>query len=188
MALSNNARRRLTIALTSSPVGVEVANAIDNATNTVAAATLLTGYTAGTQGSVSALLITDSVLQGLQKLDGNKPSYIEDTFTATFDHSVGAKTVVVRKIGKTTTLEIPSAAITDGAGTVCASGATDIPAAYRPATTSTHPVVVIDNGVTRVIGQAVVSAAGAITFSVLGAGFTNAQNAGWDRCVVSFAN
>ena len=188
MSLSTNARKRLVIALTSRTVGTEVSDAIDNATNTANSATLLTGYTAGTQGSVSALAATDSVLAGIQKLDGNKPDYTEATFSATFDHSVGAKTVVVRKIGKQTTLEIPSAAVTDGAGTVVASGATDIPAAYRPATTLTAAVLVIDNGTTRKIGQAVIASTGSITFSVLGTGFTNAQAAGWDRCSVSFAN
>lgn len=188
MALSSNARNRLKVSLTSLPVGKEVADAIDNATNTVASATLLTGYVAGTQGSVSALSASDSVLQAIQKLDGNKPSYIEDSFVATFDHAVGAKTVVVRKIGKKTLLEIPSAAIADGLGTVAASGATDIPAAYRPATTLTCAVVVIDNGTTRKIGQAVIASTGSITFSVLGAGFTNAAAAGWDRCAVSFSN
>ena len=105
-----------------------------------------------------------------------------------FDHSVGAKTVTVRKVGKQTFLEIPSAAIADGLGTVAASGATDIPAAYRPATTLTASVLVIDNGTTRKAGQVVISSTGQLTFSVLGTGFTNAAAAGWDRCSVSFAN
>jgi hypothetical protein len=117
-----------------------------------------------------------------------KPVYTEDSFSATFDHSVGALTVVVRKIGKHTTLEIPAAAIANGAGSVAASGATDIPAAYRPATTLTAPALVIDNGTTRKAGQVVISSAGQITFSVLGAGFTNAQAAGWDRICVTFSN
>ena len=38
---------------------------------------------------------------------------VEDTFTATFDQSVGAKTVVVRKIGKSVTLEIPTGSTAD---------------------------------------------------------------------------
>lgn len=148
----------------------------------------LTGYVAGTQGSVTVVLTTDSILQGMQKLDGNKPSYTEDSFVATFDHSVGAKTVVVRKIGKHTTLEIPLATVADGAGTAVASGATDIPAAYRPATTLTFAVLVVDNGTTRKAGQVVIASTGVITFSVLGTGFTNAAAAGWDRCAVSFSN
>jgi hypothetical protein len=113
--------------------------------------------------------------------------YLESSFSATFDHSVGVKTVVVRKFGKKVTLEIPLGAITDGVGTVCASGATDVPAAYRPAADITFPALVIDNGSTRKAGQVKITAAGKIEFSVLGAGFTNAAAAGWDRTAVTFS-
>jgi hypothetical protein len=156
--------------------------------NPVVINSVLTAYAANAQGTVVPVAAADSILLGLEKLDGNKPDYTEATFSATFDHSVGAKTVVVRKIGKHTALEIPAGALADGLGTVVASGATDIPAAYRPATTLTASVVVIDNGATRKAGQVVISSAGQITFSVLGTGFTNAQAAGWDRCCVTFCN
>jgi len=110
--------------------------------------------------------------------------YVEATSSLTFDHSVGAKTVTVRKIGKIVHLNIPAAAITDGLGTVCAS--TALPTAYRPAAAITFPVLVIDNGTTRKAGQVVLGTNGVLTFSVLGAGFTNAAAAGWDACSVSY--
>lgn len=103
----------------------------------------------------------------------------------TFDHSVGAKTVEVRKTGKIVTLNIPAGAISDGLGTVCASSA--LAATYRPAAAITFPALVIDNGTTRKIGQVVVGSSGVLTFSVLGAGFTNAQAAGWDAVSVTYA-
>lgn len=115
----------------------------------------------------------------------NTDIYSEAAPSLTFDHSVGAKTVTVRKVGKLVSLSIPAGAISDGLGTVCAS--TAIGATYRPAAAVTFAVLVIDNGTTRKIGQLVLSSAGVLTFSVLGAGFTNAAAAGWDACSVSYA-
>lgn len=104
----------------------------------------------------------------------------------TFDHSVGAKSITVRKTGKVVTLHIPAGAISDGLGTVCAT-TTGLAAALRPAAAVTFAVLVIDNGVTRKAGQLVVGADGVLTFSVLGTGFTNAAAAGWDAASVSYA-
>lgn len=111
-------------------------------------------------------------------------NYAESSPSLTFDHSVGALVVVTRMVGKMVQLEIPAAAIANGAGTVAAS--TALAAGLRPALAVTFAVVVIDNGTTRKAGQLVVGADGVLTFSVLGAGFTNAAAAGWDRCAVSY--
>lgn len=163
---------------------------LQNATSTASLlSTPLTGYSAGTSGAVDALLVTDSILEGIQKLDGNKADYIEDTFTATFDGdtAVGAKTVVVRKIGKNVTLEIPSGTTVDPGAQVLASGATDITAAYRPAADLSFIVVVTDN-TSVVLGSLTVSAAGQLTFGVGAAGgvFTDAAAAGFDRISVTY--
>ncbi len=149
---------------------------------------LLTGYVAGTQGAVSALAATDSILAAIQKLDGNKPSYVESTFEATFDQSVGAKTVVARKIGKLVTLEIPTGSTADGGGAAIASGATDVPAGYRPAADLSVPVVVTENAA-KVFGRLVITAAGQLVFtsSAAGAVFTDDAVAGFDRCSVTFS-
>jgi len=89
--------------------------------------------------------------------------YVEATSSLTFDHSVGAKTVSVCKVGKIVTLNIPAAAIANGAGTVCAS--TALPTAYRPSAALTFGVVVIDNGTTRKAGQVIVGSDGTLTFT-----------------------
>lgn len=129
----------------------------------------------------------DTVAASVTALTATVGGYVEATFSATFDHSVGAKTVVVRKIGKLVTLEIPLAAIADGLGTVVASGATDITAAYRPAADLTFPAIVTDNAVLAV-GSLKVSAAGALTFSkATGAGLTNAAAAGFNRIAVTYS-
>lgn len=148
---------------------------------------LLTGYVAGTAGTPVALAASDSVLQGLQKLDGNKAEYTESSFIATFDQTVGAKTVVVRKLGKQVTLEIPTGSTADGGGAPIASGATDISAAFRPAANLSFPVVVSDNAV-LVFGKLVVSSAGQLSFtaSAAGANFTDDAVAGFDRVAVSY--
>lgn len=182
MAISTKARNRFIAAMARRPEAVEILNAIDDGVVPIDA--LLTGYVAGSGGAVSALSASDSILGGLQKLDGNKPNYVEATFSATFTNSIGALTVVVRKIGKEVVLEIPVGSATL-AGAVIASGATDVPAAYRPAVTITIPVVITNNGV-RAMGQAVISSAGQITISVLGANFS-AGTGGFDRCSLVYS-
>lgn len=102
-----------------------------------------------------------------------------------FDHGVGAKIIAIRQMGKLINLAIPAAAIADGLGQVCASG--PLAAAYRPAAAITFPVLVIDNGTTRKIGQVVLGTNGVLTFSVLGAAFTNAAAAGWDACSLTYS-
>lgn len=154
---------------------------VGNTQNLPVISNVLTGYVSGA-GTVSA---SDSILSAIQKLNGNIGVYTEAAPSLTFDHSVGAKTVAVRQVGKLVSLSIPSAAVADGAGTVVAS--TALAAGLRPAAAVTFPAVVIDNGVTRVMGQVVVGADGVLTFSVLGAGFTNAQAAGWDAVAVQYA-
>ncbi len=113
-----------------------------------------------------------------------KPTIAASTPSITFDHSVGAKTVVVKAQGKVVTAHFPSAAISDGVGTVCAG--TALAAGLRPTAAVTFPVLVIDNGTTRKIGQLVIGSDGVPTFSVLGTGFTNAQAAGWDAVAVTY--
>lgn len=114
--------------------------------------------------------------------------YVEDSFVATFDQAVGAKTVVVRKNGKAVTLEIPSGTTADGGGAAIASGATDVPAAYRPAATISFPVVVSDNGV-LVFGKLQITAAGLLSFtaSAAGANFTDDAAAGFDRAAINYS-
>jgi hypothetical protein len=179
MALSLKARNRFIAAMARRAEAVEILDAIEGPQLDT-----LDGYVAGTQGSVSAVAATDSIIQGLQKLDGNKPNYVEATFSATFSNSIGALTVVVRKMGKMVMLEIPVGSATLAAATI-ASGATDVPAAYRPAVATTIPIVITNNGV-RAMGQAVISAAGQITISVLGANFSIGTG-GFDRCSLSYS-
>lgn len=124
-----------------------------------------------------------SVLQG-ESLSG---SPVMATFVATFTQSVGAKTVVVRKNNKVVTLEIPVGTTANGGAGQIASGATDLPAAYRPAADLTFPCVVKSNNV-KTMGKLVVAASGIMTFSsdATGANFTTAQPAGFDRLSVSY--
>lgn len=138
--------------------------------------TLLTGFSA----AAGALASTDTILGAFNKivLSTTSPSL-------TFDHSVGAKTVVVKQVGKQVLLHVPAGAISDGLGTVCAS--TALASGFRPTAAVTFPALVIDNGTTRKIGQLVVGSDGVLTFSVLGAGFTNAAAAGWDATAVSYS-
>lgn len=112
-------------------------------------------------------------------------TYSSASPSLTFDHSVGAKTVKVLKVGNLVSLTIPAGAFANGAGTVVAS--TALASTYRPAAAVTFPAVVINNGTTRAIGQVVIGTDGVITFSVLGAGFTNAQAGGWDAVSVSYS-
>lgn len=143
---------------------------------------LLTGYVSGA-GTVAA---SDTILQAFNKLNGNIGVYTEAAPSLTFDHAVGAKTITVRAVGKLVSISIPSAVIADGAAAVCAS-TTGLAAGYRPAAAVTFGVVVVNNGSTRTAGQLVVGSDGILTFSVLGAGFTNAAAAGWDALSVSYA-
>lgn len=183
MALSLKARQRFIAAMARRAEAVEILNAIDQGSN--AQLELLAGYVAGTGGSVSAVAATDTIIGGIQKLDGNKPNYVEATFSATMSGGIGAKTVVVRKLGKMISLEIPAGSASAINATI-ASGATDVPVAYRPAVDTTVAIVVTNNG-TRVIGQAVISAAGQITISVLGAAFNATGTSGYDRCALIYS-
>lgn len=130
---------------------------------------VLTGLVAAA-GDVTA---ADTILTAFNKLAGN---FAVSAPSLTFDHSVGALVCSTRLAGHL---------IADGAGTVCAS--TALAAGLRPPAAVTFPVVVIDAGATRTIGQVVIGADGIVTFSVLGAGFTNALAAGWDACSVTYA-
>lgn len=145
-------------------------------------AMFLTGYVSGA-GTVAA---SDTVLEAIQKLNGNIGVYSESAPSLTFDHSVGAKTITVRVVGKLVSLSIPAGAISDGLGTVCATTA-GLAAGLRPSAAVTFSALVIDNGTTRKAGQLVVGSNGVLTFSVLGTGFTNAAAAGWDAVSVSYA-
>jgi hypothetical protein len=136
----------------------------------------LTGYVFA-PGAVAA---TDTILQAF-----NKIGPVESAPSLTFDHSVGAKTITVRQIGKFVNVQIPSGAIADGAGTVCAT-TTGLASGFRPSAAITFAALVIDAGTTRLPGQLVVGSDGVLTFSVLGAGFTNALAAGWDSIAVSY--
>lgn len=137
---------------------------------------LLTGYVFA-PGAVAA---SDTVLQAFDKIGP-----VESAPSLTFDHSVGAKTITVRQIGKFVNVRVPSGAIADGAGTVCATTA-GLASGFRPSAAVTFAALVIDNGTTRKAGQLVVGSDGVLTFSVLGTGFTNAAAAGWDSIAVSY--
>lgn len=114
-------------------------------------------------------------------------TYAEATFVATFDQAVGAKTVVVRKIGKTVHLEIPTGTTADGGGAAIASGATDVTAAYRPAADLSFSVIVTNNAA-KVTGKMVITSAGRINFYKDAASgvFTDDAAAGFDRIAVSY--
>jgi hypothetical protein len=124
-------------------------------------------------------------MQLMRKFEAS--NYKEDTFTATFDQAVGAKTVVVRKIGKTVTIEIPAGTTADGGGAAIQSGATDVPAAYRPAADQSRCAVVTDNAA-KVFGKLVITAAGRLSFtaSAAGAAFTDDAAAGFDRLAITY--
>lgn len=146
------------------------------AIGTMSTSTLLTGYVFA-PGAVAS---TDTILQAFDKLGP-----VEAAPSLTFDHSVGAKTITVRQVGKLVNVRIPSGAISDGLGTVCATTA-GLASGFRPAAAVTFAALVIDNGTTRKAGQLVVGSDGVLTFSVLGTGFTNAAAAGWDSIAVSY--
>lgn len=158
---------------------------VGNTQNKTVLANVLTAFVASTNTPVAD---TDTLLEGLEKLQGQitAAAYAEASPSLTFDHSVGAKTIVTRKVGKVVVATIPAGAIADGAGTVCATTA-GLAVGLRPAAAITFSALVIDNGTTRKAGQVVIGSDGVITFSVLGAGFTNAQAAGWDSVSVSYA-
>lgn len=138
--------------------------------------TLLTGYVFA-PGAVAA---GDTILGAFAKIGP-----VESAPSLTFDHSVGAKTITVRQVGKLVNVRVPLGAISDGAGTVCAT-TTGLASGFRPAAAVTFAALVIDNGTTRKAGQLVVGSDGVLTFSVLGTGFTNAAAAGWDSIAVSY--
>lgn len=138
----------------------------------------------GITASQTELGYLSGVTSAVQTQIDSKPTISASTPSITFDHSVGAKTVVAKAQGKVVTVHFPAAAITDGAGTVCAGSA--LAAGLRPTSAVTFPVMVIDNGTTRKIGQLVIGSDGVPTFSVLGAGFTNAAAAGWDAVAVTY--
>lgn len=114
-------------------------------------------------------------------------AYKEDTFSATFDQAVGAKTVVVRKHGKLVTLNIPTGSTADGGGAAIQSGATELPAAYRPAANLSFVVAITSNNV-KAAGKLIVSAAGRLSFyaTVAEGTFTDNAVAGFDGCSVTF--
>lgn len=111
-----------------------------------------------------------------------------DTFVATMDNAAAPVTVVVRRHGKLVTLEIPAISTTDGGGGAISSGATDIPAAYRPAADVSFAVVVTSNAA-KVFGRLVVKASGQLAFTASAAGgaFTDNAAAGADRLAVTYS-
>lgn len=111
-----------------------------------------------------------------------------DSFSATFDNAVGALTVVVRKHGLLVTLEVPTGSTADGGGVAIASGATEVPAAYRPAADISFLVAVTNNNA-LVAGKVIITAAGKISFysSAASAAFTDNAVAGWPRCAVTYS-
>ena len=121
-------------------------------------------------------------------LSSGKADYAEATFSATFTQAVGAKTVLVKKVGKLVMLEIPVGTTADGGGGSIASGAGAVPAAYRPAADLSWAVVVSDNGA-KVFGKLVLSSAGTLTFTASAAGgnFTDDAAAGFDRVAISYS-
>lgn len=114
-----------------------------------------------------------------------KPDYAATTLSVTFDQGVGAKTILVKKIGKFVSLEIPSGSTADGGG-VAISG-TAIAAAYRPAATISWPAIVTNNAA-LVQGKVTLSSAGVLIFtsSAAGASFTDNAAAGFDRLSLSY--
>ncbi len=113
---------------------------------------------------------------------------VEDSFTATFDGTspVGAKTVIVRKTGKQVTLEIPAGNSTNPGANPLSSGATDIPAVYRPAADLMLSAVV-DNDGSRLASRMEITAAGKITFfGVMSSGDYFGSTGGWDRISVTY--
>jgi hypothetical protein len=157
---------------------------------------VLTSLTTAEEGAltpVAGMTHLDSDTSKFRGYDGaawgNIDLSLDDTFEATFsgDVAVGAKTVVVRKHGKTVTLEIPVGTTTDPAAATITSGATDIPAAYRPAADLSYLVAVTDNSVV-VLGKLTVLATGQLVFGVgaAGAAFTDGANAGFDRLAVTY--
>jgi hypothetical protein len=113
--------------------------------------------------------------------------FVNTSFTATFDQSVGAKTVLVHVQNKRCTLEIPTGTTSDGGGAAIASGATDIPAAYRPRANISFPVIVTSNNA-LVAGKLIVLSTGQLSFTASAASgtFTDNAVAGFDRCSVSY--
>lgn len=111
-----------------------------------------------------------------------------DTFEATFDNAVGAKTVEVRKHGLLVTLEIPTGTTADGGGGAIQSGATDVPAAYRPAANISFPAIVTSNAA-KVSGKLVITSTGRIQFyaSAADGNFTDNAVAGFDRIAVTYS-
>lgn len=138
-----------------------------------------TGVAYQNSGTISAPVWT--ALAGGANTTG---AYSEAAPSLTFDHSVGALACVVRQVGKQVFLTVPAGAFADGLGTVVAS--TALATGLRPAAAITAPILVIDAGTTRKIGQVVIATSGVLTISVLGAAFTNAQAGGWDRFCVSY--
>lgn len=117
----------------------------------------------------------------------NIPMQNTETFSATFDNSVGALTIAVVKTGKMVNLKIPAGTTTDGGGAVIASGATAIPAHLRPAVTFSVPCVVVENAA-KAMGKLIVASTGVMTFSKDAADgvFTNDAVAGWDSLSISY--
>ena len=139
-------------------------------------------------GALTEVVLIDSSASNIALASGWSIG-TETTFSATFDNSVGALNVVVRKIGKLVTLEVPAGTTADGGGvTNIASGATDVPAAYRPAADITFPAVIVDNSV-KIMGKLIITSAGRMHFyaDVVGTGvFDDNLTAGWDRTAVTY--
>lgn len=111
-------------------------------------------------------------------------SFAFTTFTATFTQAGGysqAVTVKAFKIGTFVQLEIPTFSGSATATATINSGATDVPAAYRPAIELRMPSIVINGGgVSNTIGSVSVTTAGQIQAAATpsGGGFTSGTTSG----------
>lgn len=137
-------------------------------------------------GDTTHAIDGNSVFDALA-LKPDATSFVSSSFPATFDQSVGAKTILVHLSNKLVTLEIPSGTTSDGGGAAISSGATDIPAQYRPQSDVSFSVVVT-NATVLVAGKLVIKSSGQLVFSagIAGTLFTDNLGAGFDRRSVSY--
>lgn len=108
--------------------------------------------------------------------------------SVTFDQTVGAKTLRLQKHNRQVMVYLPSGSTADGGGAAI-TGATALPAAYRPSVDLVFPVVVTENAA-KTFGVVKISSAGVITFhsSAAQAVFTDNVAAGWDAASVGYVS
>ena len=115
---------------------------------------------------------------------------VASTFTGPWA-SGQSVTLYFSRIGQAVTcvITVASAACTNN-GAVAVSGATDVPATYRPSTTSQARLWVAQNAGTYTTGSISVSLAGQITVYAsydYTTGFTSGSNAGWIAQIFSYS-